>query len=105
MLQLTGRGRYALNIRNSTILVSALASLGYPLTAFDPHKLRGYDRFYRFLMIVGVHKMRIGIYKDIFANNRGADIAVKNLAARLAERGHGAYGVCDSPLLGCYLLY
>lgn len=56
-------------------------------------------------MIVGVHKMRIGIYKDIFANNRGADIAVKNLAARLAERGHGAYGVCDSPLLGCYLLY
>ena len=32
--------------------------------------------------------MRIGIYKDTFANNRGADIAVKNLAAGLEERGH-----------------
>ena len=32
--------------------------------------------------------MKIGIYKDTFANNRGADIAVKNLAAGLAERGH-----------------
>ena len=32
--------------------------------------------------------MRIGIYKDTFANNRGADIAVKNLAAGLSERGH-----------------
>ena len=32
--------------------------------------------------------MRIGIYKDTFANNRGADIAVKNLAAGLNERGH-----------------
>ena len=33
-------------------------------------------------------KMKIGIYKDTFANNRGADIAVKNLAAGLEERGH-----------------
>ena len=32
--------------------------------------------------------MRIGIYKDTFANGRGADIAVKQLAAGLAERGH-----------------
>lgn len=32
--------------------------------------------------------MKIGIYKDTFANNRGADIAVKNLAAGLVERGH-----------------
>ncbi len=32
--------------------------------------------------------MKIGIYKDTFANNRGADIAVKNLAAGLGERGH-----------------
>ena len=32
--------------------------------------------------------MRIGIYKDTFANNRGADIAVKNLASGLSERGH-----------------
>ena len=32
--------------------------------------------------------MKIGIYKDTFSNNRGADIAVKNLAAGLEERGH-----------------
>lgn len=32
--------------------------------------------------------MKIAIYKDTFANNRGADIAVKNLAAGLGERGH-----------------
>ena len=32
--------------------------------------------------------MKIAIYKDTFANNRGADIAVKNLAEGLAERGH-----------------
>jgi glycosyltransferase involved in cell wall biosynthesis len=32
--------------------------------------------------------MKIAIYKETFANNRGADIAVKNLAAGLAERGH-----------------
>ena len=32
--------------------------------------------------------MKIGIYKDTFANNRGADIAVKNLATGLSERGH-----------------
>lgn len=32
--------------------------------------------------------MKIAIYKDTFANNRGADIAVKNLAAGLSERGH-----------------
>ena len=32
--------------------------------------------------------MKIGIYKDTFANNRGADIAVKNLASGLGERGH-----------------
>lgn len=32
--------------------------------------------------------MNIAFYKDTFANNRGADIAVKNLAAGLAERGH-----------------
>lgn len=32
--------------------------------------------------------MKIGIYKDTFANNRGADIAVRNLAAGLAERAH-----------------
>lgn len=33
--------------------------------------------------------MKIAVYKDTFANNRGADIAVKNLAAGLSERGHG----------------
>ena len=32
--------------------------------------------------------MKIAIYKDTFVNNRGADIAVKNLAAGLEERGH-----------------
>lgn len=32
--------------------------------------------------------MKIAIYKDTFANNRGADIAVRNLAAGLEERGH-----------------
>lgn len=32
--------------------------------------------------------MKIGIYKDTFANNRGADIAVKNLAEGLTGRGH-----------------
>ena len=32
--------------------------------------------------------MKIGIYKDTFANNRGADIAVRNLAAGLEDRGH-----------------
>jgi glycosyltransferase involved in cell wall biosynthesis len=32
--------------------------------------------------------LKIGIYKDTFANNRGADIAVKNLASGLSERGH-----------------
>lgn len=32
--------------------------------------------------------MKLGIYKDTFANNRGADIAVKNLAAGLSEHGH-----------------
>ena len=32
--------------------------------------------------------MKIAIYKDTFANNRGADIAVKNLAVGLGERGH-----------------
>ena len=32
--------------------------------------------------------MKIGIYKDTFANNRGADIAVKNLASGLEVRGH-----------------
>jgi glycosyltransferase involved in cell wall biosynthesis len=35
-----------------------------------------------------MENMKIAIYKDTFANNRGADIAVKNLAAGLAERGH-----------------
>ena len=34
--------------------------------------------------------MKIGIYKDTFANARGADVAVKWLAAGLAERGHDA---------------
>ena len=32
--------------------------------------------------------MKIAIYKDTFANNRGADIAVKNLATGMSERGH-----------------
>lgn len=32
--------------------------------------------------------MKIAVYKDTFANNRGADIAVKNLAVGLVERGH-----------------
>lgn len=32
--------------------------------------------------------MKIAIYKDTFRNNRGADIAVKNLAEGLVERGH-----------------
>ena len=32
--------------------------------------------------------MKIAIYKDTLANNRGADIAVRNLAAGLSERGH-----------------
>ena len=32
--------------------------------------------------------MKIAVYKDTFANNRGADIAVKNLATGLLERGH-----------------
>ena len=32
--------------------------------------------------------LKIAVYKDTFANNRGADAAVKNLADGLAERGH-----------------
>jgi glycosyltransferase involved in cell wall biosynthesis len=32
--------------------------------------------------------MKVAIYKDTFVNNRGADIAVRNLAAGLSERGH-----------------
>lgn len=32
--------------------------------------------------------MKVALYKDTFANNRGADAAVKNLAAGLSERGH-----------------
>ena len=32
--------------------------------------------------------MKIAIYKDTFSNNRGADIAVKNLANGLEDRGH-----------------
>ena len=32
--------------------------------------------------------MKIAVYKDTLANNRGADIAVRNLAAGLSERGH-----------------
>lgn len=32
--------------------------------------------------------MKIAIYKDTFSNNRGADVAVKNLASGLSERGH-----------------
>jgi glycosyltransferase involved in cell wall biosynthesis len=32
--------------------------------------------------------MKIAIYKDTLSNNRGADIAVKNLASGLSERGH-----------------
>jgi glycosyltransferase involved in cell wall biosynthesis len=32
--------------------------------------------------------LKIGIYKDTFVNNRGADIAVKNLASGLTGRGH-----------------
>ena len=40
--------------------------------------------------------MKIGIYKDTFANNRGADIAVKNLAVGLGERGHSVtlFDIC-----------
>ena len=34
--------------------------------------------------------MRIALYKDTLANNRGADRAIRNLAAGLAERGHEA---------------
>ena len=34
-----------------------------------------------------MENMKIGIYKDTFANNRGADIAVKNLAVGFGERG------------------
>ena len=34
--------------------------------------------------------MRIALYKDTLANNRGADVAVRNLAAGLVERGHAA---------------
>ncbi len=32
--------------------------------------------------------MKVAIYKDTLANSRGADIAVRNLAAGLSERGH-----------------
>jgi len=32
--------------------------------------------------------MVIHVYKDTLANNRGADVAVRNLAAGLSERGH-----------------
>lgn len=32
--------------------------------------------------------MKIGLYKDTLANNRGADVAVRNLAAGLSARGH-----------------
>ena len=39
----------------------------------------------------GKFDMKIGIYKDTFANNRGADIAVRNLAAGLGGRGHAPH--------------
>ena len=32
--------------------------------------------------------MKIAVYKDMFANNCGADIAVNNLATGLGERGY-----------------
>lgn len=32
--------------------------------------------------------MKIGFYKDTLANNRGADMAVRNLATGLSSRGH-----------------
>lgn len=32
--------------------------------------------------------MKIAIYKDTFSKNRWADIAVKNLAVGLLDRGH-----------------
>lgn len=32
--------------------------------------------------------MRIAIYKDTLANNRGADVAVQYFTAGLSERGH-----------------
>ena len=62
--------------------------------------------------------MKIAIYKDTFANNCGADIAVKNLAAGLSERGHEValfdnskfagknYGDFDVPLCakGCVVI-
>ena len=38
--------------------------------------------------------MKLAIYKDTFANNRGADIAVKNLAEGLVERGHSVTPLC-----------
>ena len=43
--------------------------------------------------------MNIAIYKDTFANNRGADIAVKNFAAGLEERGHAVtlFGKTEFP--------
>ena len=34
--------------------------------------------------------MKIGVYKDTFANGRGADIAVRQLVEGLVERGHAA---------------
>ena len=47
--------------------------------------------------------MRIGIYKDTLANNRGADRAVRNLANALAERGHDAV-LFEKPALQACLL-
>lgn len=32
--------------------------------------------------------LKIAVYKDTLANNRGADVAVRNLVEGLAERGH-----------------
>jgi hypothetical protein len=34
--------------------------------------------------------MKVGIYKDTFTNNRGADIAVKNLAADCSAVSYGS---------------
>ena len=47
--------------------------------------------------------MRIGIYKDTLANNRGADRAVRNLANALAGRGHDAV-LFEKPELQARLL-
>lgn len=66
-------------------IVSLVKAVGYKYTAVMKKKRRPIETDY---YLIHRQKYKIGIYKDTFSNNRGADIAIKNLASGLSERGH-----------------